>query len=1335
MTTPQRRPLFDGSAQGGGFGNMILSPPAMRLLQVNQDSRAGLISPAEKSYFKKQILGACAKRSGMQRLLFTPSATPRASRPITHRCHVSTVLLLRVADGAARQDHQQQPSPRPGRIVQIFSQYGKSSKLHGSSGSGSRPSSVPATPVARRGSGGGSSGGGGSSSAYSSPAMQQRPFGAYATPASTGRSARRSASSRSSGRSSSSSSRSRSSAGGGRSASRSRYSSASDASGSSGSINMDAAEFFGAQAASSSGRLLLSPDSDGGLGSPVESPGPKGFAVGATLLRGAGLGLSPTNSMGSPSPAQWQRLGGGEQQTAETTDTYESPGAALGMSGGATLVGGVLRQARADVMMQQQCDDADNGGRASSSGCGNGGWGDADGASEVAAGQAAAAAPGARQIFCNYAGAARRASLSSSPAAAAASPFSRGLAVGVRATVMGETNAVAAMLRLKQDVQDNGGDESAYWECEGEEEEGGDVFGGDAHSPQTAFSDFVAGDGGGEGGGCASTGSSPGESPGMGAGMTLVGGVIRQARVDVAVALEQKEVPSPALQNRDRRVSQTTTDLFLKLNACQILGKPLSSMGGIAGGDQKVDSDAGAWFSEAGANEPNRNNAAVRLAPLKPLQAYLQSKQSGDGPRLALSPLNAGQQAARGAAWSDDESESSSSDSEGDSDASSEHEFRVSSNLDYGRGGSEDDDVSDSGRVAVPSADTFDNNTPCSHLLKPLGQKPTVAFEPPKSLPVPAFTNWPADESAPELDENGQEKQTFLDDNQVCFIVDGLGHTTAMPKLPVHEAMDVAAQAEEAVPLSIDVLDMSMERRPAFSPGAVFSPGHSSPTTNALISTEMDQPRDVVQLNDALTQRQTSQHIGAMVLHHDAAVDRAESEDGDGRDEDSSDEGSSSRSISSSSSSSSSSNESSSNDSESDDEEDSSDASAESDEMNPLAHGVAMMAHSSRSPQQQQQQQQQTVDYVREAAECAQESSSGDEELDVGKENCPPPAAARRPAPRQGRFVVKAASANAPAAEASAPLIATRPSRPSAAPPPRRGQSARPGAGSNAVPSRPRRRAKRASKSPAAKRSSPPTPAFFKAGDSVRIKDKFDKWYSARVIEGDMSTSFVVEYDGMWKGHREEGVMAERLQHVVAVDHDVASALANLKAKMRVSPGSGPKALRAQARQHISATRRQASPQMAEASLDASVDNAALDELDVSGSSSDGGVLDQMMNTGSGELSICGTHVSPLALPKQFSWAQDFAKTIVLKQTMGQTVKPDTEVTTNHDMGATTKPELLATVKLAPKLAEVWRCPVCTFANSHLFDKECTMCFYPREDTDVATMEPEQDDGIDAGEV
>ena len=130
-----------------------------------------------------------------------------------------------------------------------------------------------------------------------------------------------------------------------------------------------------------------------------------------------------------------------------------------------------------------------------------------------------------------------------------------------------------------------------------------------------------------------------------------------------------------------------------------------------------------------------------------------------------------------------------------------------------------------------------------------------------------------------------------------------------------------------------------------------------------------------------------------------------------------------------------------------------------------------------------------------------------------------------------------------------------------------------------------------------------------------------------------------------------------------------------------------------------------------------------------------GGVLDQMMNTGTGELSICGTHVSPLALPKQFSWAQDFAKTIVLKQTMEQTVKPDMEATTNHDMGATTKPELLATVKLAPKLAEVWRCPVCTFANSHLFDKECTMCFYPREDTDVATMEPEQDDGIDAGEV
>ena len=483
MTTPQRRPLFDGGAQGGGFGNMILSPPAMRLLQVNQDSRAGLISPAEKSYFKKQILGACAQRSGMQRLLSAPSATPRAFRPITHRRHSSTVLLLRVADGAARQDHQQQPSPRPGRIVQIFSQYGKSSKLHGSSGSGSRPSSVPATPVARRG-----SGGGGGSSAYSSPAMQQRPFGAYATPASTGRSARSSASSRSSGRSrssgssrssgggssrsSSSRSRSRSSAGGGRSASRSRYSSASDASGSSGSINMDAAEFFGAQAASSSGRLLLSPDSDGGLGSPMESPGPKGFAAGPTLLRGAGLGVSPTNSsMGSPSPAQWQRLGGGEQQTAEAADTYESPGAALGMSGGATLVGGVLRQARADVMMQQQCDDADNGGRVSSSDCGNGGWGDTDGTSKIASGQAAAAAPGARQIFCNYGAAARRASRPCSPAAAAASPFSCGLAVGVRATVMGETNAVAAMLRLKQDVQDNGGDESAYWECEGEEEE------------------------------------------------------------------------------------------------------------------------------------------------------------------------------------------------------------------------------------------------------------------------------------------------------------------------------------------------------------------------------------------------------------------------------------------------------------------------------------------------------------------------------------------------------------------------------------------------------------------------------------------------------------------------------------------------------------------------------------------------------------------------------------------------------------------------------------------------------------------------------------------------
>ena len=54
------------------------------------------------------------------------------------------------------------------------------------------------------------------------------------------------------------------------------------------------------------------------------------------------------------------------------------------------------------------------------------------------------------------------------------------------------------------------------------------------------------------------------------------------------------------------------------------------------------------------------------------------------------------------------------------------------------------------------------------------------------------------------------------------------------------------------------------------------------------------------------------------------------------------------------------------------------------------------------------------------------------------------------------------------------------------------------------------------------------------------------------------------------------------------------------------------------------------------------------------------------------------------------------------------------------DMGATAKPEMMSTVKLAPKLAETWRCPVCTFTCSTMFDKECTMCFYPRTDADMA---------------
>ena len=201
-------------------------------------------------------------------------------------------------------------------------------------------------------------------------------------------------------------------------------------------------------------------------------------------------------------------------------------------------------------------------------------------------------------------------------------------------------------------------------------------------------------------------------------------------------------------------------------------------------------------------------------------------------------------------------------------------------------------------------------------------------------------------------------------------------------------------------------------------------------------------------------------------------------------------------------------------------------------------------------------------------------------------------------------------------------------------------------------------------------------------GGAVRVVDQFGKWYSAVVVGGDQESGYELEYTGVWQGHREAGVAKARIRWGDARDDDG----------------------EALGKAHVTQARQEDESSSDEDEGQGRVDGTTGDAADQALHR-----LQQQLHAGDidgADVASPGNGAGGQPLPQGCEWAQDFAKTL--------RVLPAEE--SRESAGtAEPRPEMMATGALEPKLAEQWRCPVCTFANSTMFDEVCTMCFYPRD--------------------